>query len=73
MEVYFVEEDGVRVACLRCPYNPIHIEKAEAISGDASAKMSVLNKMKLHVDRCPDNPDREISELDQFKKRILGI
>ena len=73
MEVYFSEKEGVRVACIRCPYNPIHIENADAITGDASAKVAVLNKMKMHIENCPDNPNRKMSELDNFTKRIFGI
>lgn len=67
MSVYFGDSEKTRWAFLVCPCRCGHLAKADASTGDASAKMAVETAMKAHLTQdCPNNPDREVSEMEKW-------
>jgi hypothetical protein len=72
MNVYFGDDGGVRCAFLACPLGCGHLCKSDTRTGDAAAKLSVQNQMNLHLPKCPDNPDRKVSEIEKFLSDLTG-
>lgn len=68
--VYYGNADGIRYAYLNCPKGCGHQCKADASTGDESARISVAKKMNLHLPNCSNNPERVLSEMEKFKKGL---